>query len=277
MKKIHRVFPFLTLLLLFASCSGYKNIAYFQNITDSSEAYTKGIDVPVAAYKPLVIQPDDILRVTISTLDPAADGALNLSTAPASNSAAMLATNVNTSANMRPVSTPDGYLVNKDGNIEVPVLGAVHVAGLTTDEIKDTITRKAAMLYKDPVVNVRLANFKVTVLGEVTRQGTYIVDGERANVLDALGLAGDLTIYGKRENIMLQRREPDNQVKVVRLDLNNTAMMASPYFYLRQGDVIYVEPTKGKAAATDAARTRNYTIGAAILSLIVVIASRVNL
>lgn len=256
-----------------SSCFNYKNISYFKNVSDSSYVYSEGEVATTTEYTPLIIQPDDILKITISTLEPEANGTLNLG--QSSNvRTGIISSNVASSLSIENGNSSDGYLVNKEGNIEVPVLGTLHVSGLSTDMIKSIVLDKAKQLYKNPVVNVRLANFKITILGEVEKPGTYLINGERESVLDALGLAGDLTIYGKRENLILMRQQNNNEKKIVRLDLNNTSILSSPFFYLKQGDILYIEPTKGKAASTDAARTRTYTIIGTAISLFVVIASR---
>ena len=259
-----------TLSIALFSCTSYKKISYFKNISsDSAAVFTQGEDVAVTPYHALTIAPDDILKVTLTTLDTEVNGAANISTNSISGT---LAAGLPSSGKL-----PDGFLVNKEGNIEIPVLGTVQVAGLTIADAQKKILDKAAVLYKNPTVNLRLTNFKVTVLGEVLKPGTYISDGEKVSVLDALGLAGDLTIYGKRENILLIRQEGENNKKFVRMNLNDTRMLASPYFYLKQGDVLYVEPTKGKAAATDMASTKNYAIAGSVLSLLVVLLTRVKL
>jgi len=277
MKKYFNLKNFILLVMIVqlgTSCTNYKNITYFKNVSDSSDIYSKGEVAATAKYTPLIIQPDDILKITISTLDPDANGALNLSSATSRVKTGRVSSSLGSSLSIDNGDNADGYLVNKEGNIEVPIIGTIHVSGLTTDKIKILIAEMASKLYRNPVVNVRLANFKVTILGEVENPGTYIINGERESVLDALGLAGDLTIYGKRENLILMRQENGDHKKIVRLDLNNTSMLQSPFFYLKQGDILYIEPTKGKAAATDAARTRTYTIIGTAISLIVVIASR---
>lgn len=261
--------------LAFSSCANYKNITYFRSISDSSYMYEKGEDIPLASFHSPLIEPDDILSITVSTLDPAINGALSVN-APttAANPGDMAILSASTSS---PASEnePAGYLVDKDGNIEVPVLGKFHVSGLTTTAIKDLVAAKAVKLFKDPVINVRLVNFKVTVLGEVARPGTYIINGEKASVVDALGMAGDMTIFGKRDNLLLARTVGDSK-KMVRFNLNDPKVFASPYFYLRQGDLLYVEPSKGKAVATDASVARNYAIFGTVASLLIVILSRIH-
>lgn len=271
-KRLSHYFLFALLAIPFLeSCKSYKNIPYFKkNVSDSAFMYSQGMLVASDPYKDIQIQPDDILQVSIYTIDAGMSG---------SN---VLSTQMDMVASTNPISINNpgnqniaGYLVDKDGNIELPLAGKVKVGGMSTSGAKEVIKQKALQFYKEPVVNVRLANFKVTVLGEVMRPGNYLVASEKATVLDALGLAGDMTIYGKRENVLLVRREGDKQ-KMIRFDLNATDMVKSPYYFLRQGDVLYVEPSKGKAAATDASMVRTYGIIASTLSLLVVIASRIN-
>ncbi len=253
-------------LLLLASfgmfaCSTPKNITYFKDLSDT----LKNTEVTQAIYKTPAIQVDDILQVTIQTLDP--------------NATAMLNQQGQTQPGLAPAGTPvttiNGYLVDKDGNISLPMIGKLQVKGKSTDAVRDEIQAKAATYYKDPVVNVRFANFKVTVLGEVTKPSSYIMPNEKVTLLDALGMAGDLTIYGKRENVLLIR-ENDGKKEFVRFDLNNSNLFTSPYFYLRQGDVIYVEPNKNKVASTDMQQVKRISIMASVLSLLIVVASRIN-
>lgn len=259
-------------LCVFASCASYKNISYFKNVETTPEVYTNGQDIQSATFESLKVQPDDLLNVTINTLDPGFNGIAHMN---ASLGAAPITTGYS-SVSITGDKYTDGYLVNQSGEIDLPVLGRVSVNGLTIDEVKNSIAKKAAVYYKNATVNVRLLNFRVTVLGEVTRPGTYTVNEERVSVLDALGLSGDLTIYGKRENIMLIRQQANAQKKVVRMNLNDANMMNSPYFYLKQGDVIYVEPGKGKAAATDMAATRTYAIAGSALAVLITLISRIN-
>lgn len=274
MMKPQRITTVLAALLLLAglqSCKSYKNVPYFKNVSDSAFMYRKGIDLSAEPYKDILIQSDDILQVTVITLDASSSMSGNNNQMEMIQDPLAAASPLTNSANKNIA----GYLVDKEGNIELPMAGKVKVQGLSTSGAKEAIRQKVTQYYKEPVVNVRLANFKVTVLGEVMRPGSYLVASEKATVLDALGLAGDMTIYGKRENVMLVRRDGDKQ-KMIRFNLNSTDMIQSPYYYLRQGDVVYVEPGKGKAAATDVSMVRTYGIIASTLSLLVIIASRVN-
>ncbi|QJB36111.1 polysaccharide export protein [Chitinophaga oryzae] len=248
-------------LFLF-SCSAPKNVTYFRDIPDSLGSK----EVEQALYKTPLVQVDDILQVTIQTLDPGATALLNQQNAPSWPSTA---TATGGAGNI------SGYLVDKDGNIVLPLIGKMQVKGKSTEEVRTAVTEKAAQFYKDPVVNVRFVNFKITVLGEVARPSTYVMPNEKVTLLDAIGMAGDLTIYGKRENVLLIR-EKEGKKEFVRFNLNNTNLFTSPYYYLQQGDVVYVEPNKSKVVSTDASRLKNITIITSAITLLVVILTRVK-
>lgn len=246
-------------LLGLFSCASPKNITYFKDVPDT----VLNTAIAQAIYKTPAIQTDDILQVSIQTLDPNATLLLNQQQVMAPT------------PQQGPTTVISGYLVDKDGNISLPLIGKVNVKGKSTDAVRDDIQVKVATLYKDPVVNVRFANFKITVLGEVTRPSTYVMPNEKVTLLDALGAAGDLTIYGKRENVLLIR-EGDGRKEMIRFNLNNSNLFSSPYYYLHQGDVIYVEPNKNKVAATDMQQVKRISIMASVLSLLIVIASRIS-
>jgi polysaccharide export outer membrane protein len=160
-----------------------------------------------------------------------------------------------------------GFLVDKDGNIELSLIGFVKVGGLTTSEAREAIKQKAREFYKDPVVNVRIANFDVTVLGDVGRPGIVTVPSEKANVFDVLALTGDLQLTGKRTNVLLVRSEGDKKT-FARLDLTNTDIYKSPYFYVKQRDMLYVEPNRFKLSTSDNRLSRGLTIMTAAISLL---------
>lgn len=250
--------------LFLLSCAAPKNITYFRDIPDTTKF--KIIDQTVY-YTPL-IQSDDILQVTIQTIDPASTASFNQQNTaswPIVSGGASTPTGTGVS----------GYLVDREGYVVLPLVGKIAVKGKTTDMVRDDIRTKASEYFKDPVVNVRFANFKITVLGEVARPSTYIMPNEKVTLLDALGVAGDLTIYGKRENVMLIR-EKNNKKELIRLNLNNSDLFKSPYYYLQQGDVVYVEPNKSKIASTDVGKIRRITVIVSILSLVVVLATRIR-
>lgn len=246
--------------ITFASCASTRNVPYFENIPDSVKEST----IPNAVYKDPVIIPDDILSVTIVTIDPTTSAPVNQ------------AANVPVSASSTtPTSSVPGLLVDKDGDISLPIIGTVKVGGLTTFQAKELIKQKASQYFKDPDVQLRFANFKITVLGEVARPSSFIMPNEKITVLDALGMAGDLTIYGRRENVMVIR-DDNGKREIARLDLNNSDTFDSPFFYLRQNDVVYVEPNKSKIVQADASQTRIITIAASITAALLVLLIRIH-
>ncbi len=256
----------LCIISLFTACSSNKKITYFRNIPDS---LYHAMYIEHAPYTDPRIQPNDILQINIQTIDTKSSSELQGAPSPALPAVSAANTAAGAAA---PIIT--GFLVDKDGNVALPLVGKVKIGGLTTAEARDMITKKVSVYYKEPVVNVRFANFSVTVLGEVARPGTYTITNEKVSLLDAIGIAGDLTIYGKRNNVMLIREE-DNKKTFVRFDLNSGDIFRSPYFYLKQGDVVYVEPNKArtKLGTTDPTRDRMLTIGITALSLLVAIFS----
>lgn len=259
--SLYRNAVVLCFLLLLSSCITNKNTTYFQDISQSQKTVLQ----QSAKYTELIIQIDDILSVSISTIDPQSVAAVNQGV-----STAILGAANSTGA----AQQVNGFLVDKNGEIQLSMIGSVKVAGLTTFEARELILKKALSYYKDPNVQVRFANFRVTVLGEVNRPATYTIPNEQVSVLDVLGLAGDLTIYGMRENVMVIRNNNGTK-EFGRLNLNSSEIFNNPYFYLKQNDVVYIEPNRSKIAATDASRTRLITIGTSILSAIIVLLIRV--
>lgn len=221
---------------LFSSCFMSQKVAYFEGAADSTRIAS------LAGVEP-VIQKDDILSISVSSLSNEATVIFNAPNLPI------------TPNNMPAISQPQtaGYLVNQDGDIKFPVLGSIHVAGLTPQELEKRITDQLIekQLLYDPVVSSRFLNFRVTVLGEVNKPGVIYASGEQINILEALGQAGDLTIYGLRDNVLLIRQEGDHKI-MKRINLNSSEVLSSPYYFLKSNDIIYVEPGKNKVASTDA-------------------------
>jgi len=170
------------------------------------------------------IQKNDILNITVSSLNPTASADFNLKYAP-----------------------EKGYLVNNDGNVVMPVLGNVKAAGLTKSQLKKDITKNILdkQLLLDPLVEIRHLNYEVTVLGEVSHPSVITVPSEQISLVKALGLAGDMTIYGKRTNVLLIREENGKRT-TTHIDLTSSEFLQSPYYYLKPNDLIYVEPSKSK-------------------------------
>lgn len=248
-------------IIVFTSCNSYKNIAYFTDLPDTSTVTS----VIEASYIQPTVQPDDLLSITIQTIDPQSAAIVNQSiTVP------MIGGSSSSPIGNQQIS---GFLVDKNGEVQLAMVGTVKLSGLTTDQARELIKAKASVFYKDPLVQVRFANFKVTLIGEVAKPATYTVPNEKVSILDVIGLAGDLTIYGKRENVLLVR-ENKGVKQFIRFNLNSSELFKSPYFYLKQNDLIYVEPNKGKAATTDGAKTRTFTIIASLVSLAIVAFSR---
>jgi polysaccharide export outer membrane protein len=225
-------FFFLIIFLIISSCAPTRNLVYFNDLNSAGE-YTEEIKNKIDP----VIQPDDLLSITVSSLNPESNMLFNSGVMqPIGSTSSAIATN----------KTNDGYLVDKSGDINFPVLGSVKLAGLTKAQATDKMTAQIRNSVKNPIVNIRFLNFKITVIGEVNRPSTFTVLTEKISLLEALSLAGDLTSYGKRENILLIR-EKNGIRSTVRIDLASKTILNSPYYYLQQNDVIYVQPVKIKA------------------------------
>jgi polysaccharide export outer membrane protein len=228
-----RFFTFFCSLLFLASCGFNKQLAYFKSTTDTS------ITVSQKDFEP-IIQTGDILYVGVNSLDPMSSALFNFSTTGTSAAPGMQ------SANTLPANTTLGILVNNDGSIELPKIGKIIARGKTKDQLRNTLLEALQPYLKEPVVTIRFMNYRVTVLGEVNRPGTLPILNERVSVLEALGLAGDLTMYGNRNNILLIH-ENKGVKETKRLTLNDYSLFSSPYYYLQSNDVLYVEPNKAKA------------------------------
>jgi polysaccharide export outer membrane protein len=260
--------PILYLSLTMISCSSQKKIEYFQDIPDSGQVKT----IASSNYTEPKIQVDDILTVIVQTLDPESTAVINLGNIPISSTGTSMGGGT-LSLNQQFSS---GYLVNKEGFIEIPILGKIKVSGYSSSEASAIIRTEALKYYKNPTVTVRFANFKISVTGEVLRPGVYVMPNERVSILDAIAIAGDLTIFGKRENVLLLRENPDGTKMAYRINLKKSDILSAPYYYLRQNDVIYVEPRKAKSDATDAAQQKYIAIAGALLSIVLVLAYRVK-
>ena len=261
------ILPFTCFILLFTtiSCKTTKRVAYFQDLPD--EVSTSPFYLHLAPYKDLVIRQADILQINIQTVDSPANNFSDNSLFP---------TLISNAGLLPPNTAIPTFTVDQTGFVEIPVLGKVSVIGLTTQMIRDSIHLLACKFYKNPIVNVRLSNFGISVLGEVGKPGSYILPNEKVSLLDALGIAGDITIYGKKDNVLLLRQQ-DRKKDAVRFDLNSSLSLRSPYFFLQQGDVIYVEPNKAKiTASTEGSKTRNYALIASGLSVLIILISRLT-
>jgi polysaccharide export outer membrane protein len=220
-----------------SSCVSPKSIVYFQGDTlkNSSQAVTQ-------KYVP-TIQTGDLLSIVVGSLSTEANEMFNVP-----NQLTTTSTNYSSTGGTR--LQPLGYLVNTSGIIEIPLIGKIKIEGLTTTDAADTIRAKLINYLKEPSVIVRNLNFKISVLGEVSKPAIYVIPDEKITIPEVLSLAGDLTIFGRRNNIMVIREE-NGKREYARLDLTSREIFNSPYYYLHKNDVIYVEPIKTKLAATD--------------------------
>lgn len=224
---VKKTFPFLFLFLFF-SCASRKDSVYYQNI-DSLAAQEKPNSYEIK------IQPDDLLMIIVSADDPETAMPFNLSTVSVATASSLNAA--------RGQETMQSYLVDAGGTIDFPVLGKLKVGGKSRTELMQLLETKIAQYIKNPIINLRLVNFKVSVQGEVNLPGTYPVASDRVTLIEALTMARDLTIYGKRDNILVIR-EVDGVKSYNRVDITKADFIHSPFYYLAQNDVVYVEPNK---------------------------------
>lgn len=218
-------------MIAISSCTSYKQVPYLQN---SAEIDTTMV---VELYDAR-IQPKDMLTITVSSEDADAAIPFNLTVATPQTATRYLTSQ----------PTLQTYLVDNNGCIEFPTLGTLCIGGMTKTEVEALIKEKLRGHFtSDPIVNVRMVNYKISVLGEVLRPNSYTISNEKVNIFEALALAGDLTIYGKRDGVKLIREDADGTKRIVPINLNDASIIYSPYYYLQQNDVLYVEPNKAKA------------------------------
>ncbi len=244
------------------SCTSYKKVPYLQN---SAEVNNLSGTQPLYDAR---IMPKDLLTITVNTTDPQASIPFNLTTQTPVSTAS---TEIMYSTTQ---PTLQRYLVDNSGNIDFPVLGTLHVGGLTKSEAESMIRERLMSYLKEvPVVTVRMVNYKISVLGEVAKPGTFTVSNEKINVLEALAMAGDMTVYGLRDNVKLIREDAAGKRQIVELNLNDADLVLSPYYYMQQNDILYVTPNKAKAKNSDIGNST--TIWVSVTSILVSIASLV--
>lgn len=226
---------FLVLMVLLTSCASYKENIYFQGLERNPEMSYK-----ITNFSPPTIQPGDILALTVKSLN--SDGSAIFNSGSGSTTSAK-----GKDAGSSSPSGNDGYLVNKDGEIQLPLVHGVKVGQLSLEEAAAAIKSKISPYLKEPEVIVTLLNFKVSVLGDVAHPDVLAVTEERFSITDALSRAGDLTSTANRKNILLVR-EVDGKRKYINIDITSPRLFESPYYYLKSNDLIYVEPGKEKFA-----------------------------
>lgn len=223
-------------IFLFVSCQSYKQVPYLQN-----SEFVERAAQPQTLYDARIM-PKDLLTIVVSCTSPELAVPFNLTVATAAAG--------NSQLTAQPALQP--YLVDNDGKIIFPVLGELKVGGLTKKEAEQLIVEKLKPYIKEiPIVTVRMVNYKISVIGEVGRPGTFTINNEKVNLLEALAMAGDMTVWGLRDNVKLIREGADGKQEIVTLDLNKAATILSPYYWLQQNDIIYVIPNKAKARNSD--------------------------
>ena len=241
MRRLNKRNLWLLLLpFLLTACQSYKKVPYFQNVevVNEVEQLEKLYDAK--------IMPKDLLTIVVSCTNPELAIPFNLTVA----SNAGIAVSTSSYVTTQPVLQP--YLVDNEGNINFPVLGELKLGGLTKREAEQLIIDKLKPYMKEtPIVTVRMVNYKISVIGEVTRPGTFTISNEKVNLLEALAMAGDMTVYGLRDNVKLIREDANGKQQIVTLDLNNAETILSPYYWLQQNDIVYVTPNKAKARNSD--------------------------
>ena len=241
MRRLNKRNLWLLLLpFLLTACQSYKKVPYFQNVevVNEVEQQEKLYDAK--------IMPKDLLTIVVSCTNPELAIPFNLTVA----SNAGIAVSTSSYVTTQPVLQP--YLVDNEGNINFPVLGELKLGGLTKREAEQLIIDNLKPYMKEtPIVTVRMVNYKISVIGEVTRPGTFTISNEKVNLLEALAMAGDMTVYGLRDNVKLIREDANGKQQIVTLDLNKAETILSPYYWLQQNDIIYVTPNKAKARNSD--------------------------
>ncbi|GHT14632.1 polysaccharide export outer membrane protein [Bacteroidia bacterium] len=269
MKFNNWILSFFVLLIIVSSCTPYRKVQYLQIEEDMGSEYQL-----VSHYKESVIrfQPEDVLSITVNILgEPILASDFNLPFVPS-------ATNENSTEDYVNMGVGrQTYLVDKEGNIDFPTLGLIQVTGRTQSELEKYIKSVIISDYlksKDYsnvpcVVTVRLLNFGILIAGEVNRPGRIAISRDHVNVLEALTLAGDMTIYGKRDDVRIYRETPDGNIKAIHLDLTKETILSSPDFYLHQNDMIFVAPMRARAISADMPQLSTIvTLGSFLMTLI---------
>lgn len=236
-------------VMLAASCSAPQKTIYFaENSSLDPHVQVENIE----RRKEITVLPDDILAINVTSISSITPSSGNIDPVAIFNEGG---TNYNITSSIGgsaagPGGGNKGYLVDVNGFIDYPVLGRIKVSGLTLREIKDIIARRLEDFIKDPVVETRIINYRITVLGEVGTPGAIVVSNHKLSVIDAIALAGDLPITGRKDNVLIVR-ETEGRREYARLNLNSRNVFSSPYFYLKQNDVIYVEPARVRRQETN--------------------------
>lgn len=262
MKKYFLIAALCAVVLL-SACTPKQNLTYFKDNRPTAQNTAVGsLDWQIR------IEPQDELIITVTSEVAAAAAPYNMPLVPVVKKESL--------TDPLPQGSLQTYVVNKEGNINFPVLGKLHVAGLTTSQLAEELTRRISADIEGPMVRVELLNFKVNVMGEVAKPGVYKAPSERFTILDAIASAEDLTMYGRRDRVTLIR-EVDGKITYNIVNLEDANLFNSPYYYLKQNDAIYVEPTESRTGMAEYNQSNGYKLQviSAIISGVSVIASLV--
>ena len=259
------LFFIFTILLQITACRAPKDVIYLNDVNNSSE--TENIIESYETHQRYTsyIQPDDILSIMVN----------NSSSPEAAAQFNLVAPNNQKS---QPTTSLQSFLVDNNGCINFPVLGRIKLSGLSKQEAIKYLEAEIGKVINNPIVSIQFVNYKISVLGEVVKPGGFTLPNERISILDAISLAGDLTINGQRTNVLVIR-DNNGTIETHRLDLTSSEVFGSPYYYLRQNDIVYVTPNKArqKNANYSQANQMNITVVSTILTAISVIANTINI
>ena len=244
MKNRNYYFLLLVMVAILSSCNAYKNIPYFQDVNRTANTQEM-----VNNYAPLTISPSDVIGINVTSRTPENSAIFNYSAKDLQ-------------------STITGYTVDQNGNLQLPLIGTLQVGGQTTAQLQDKVSAALLTFFKDPVVNIRIINFKVAVYGDVQRPDVYHIKDERITITQALTLAGDLNITAKRKTVTLIREE-NGKRNFIPIDLTSKKIFQSPYYYLKSNDELYVQPDRSKFATIDRGRTASLVLSALSVAAIV--------
>ena len=264
MKLRYLIAIFYTLTLFTFSCTAYKDVPYFQDLNRDSVSTEK-----INNFSPLTIQPGDLLAIHVTSLNHEADVQFNYNLERPSG---INGISGDVTSGIASENVVYGYLVDGDGNITLPMAGKLKVSGLTTSQIAATLQTTLSDYVSKPIINVRLENFKISVLGDVKNPGSYTINNESVTLSEALALAGDLNTTGIRNNVLIVR-EIDGTRKYITLDLRSKKTLTSPYYYLRNNDVNYEQPNHDKVSSSDSS-FQKASLNIAALSLIAIFVTR---
>lgn len=265
MTHIIKKITLLLFIVLLTGCNAYQKVAYLQE-AGTQAILSDSVKTPVP--EP-IIKVGDVLMITVNTNNPEASVPFNIPLIPSGGDASKRY-NLGGGSNISYGLSMQNFLVDADGEITYPVIGTLKAAGMTKKQLSETIKSSIYPQYitEEPIVLIRFGNFKVSVLGEVMRPGSFVIDNEKVSILEVLALAGDMTIYGRRESLLLVR-ENNGSRETIRIDIRDKNLVHSPYFYLQQNDVLYVEPndSRSRASAISSAESLSISVVGTLISI----------